>query len=159
MTEEKRNSSINGDLVFKKVVDGLALLAVLIVHTADSVADVADLLVVKALGSGSQGFGGDGLLPVCTHEHHPVTGLDTGNIRHIHHQLIHANSAQNGGFFPVDQHIEPTGKASAIAVGIAHGDGGDHRLLVGNISTAVADGLYIILTYRKKHVQFLSFYK
>ena len=72
-------------------------------------------------------------------EHHGIAGFHLGNIRHIHHKLIHTHSAQNGGSLATDQHIEFIAQAAAVAIGIAHGNRSNTGGASGGIGAAVTD--------------------
>ena len=128
-------------LFIQQVVGLCDLFAVFIIHPADTAADVAHLLVVEAVRGGSEFFGGDGFFTAGAHEHHPVTYAGLGDIGHIHHGLIHAHTAQNFGGFSVDQHMEIVRQASAVAIGIAHGNGGDHSGFFRHEGATVADAV------------------
>ena len=58
---------------------------------------------------------------------------------HIHHHLVHADAAQDRCPLAPDQHVESAGKVSAVAVGVAHGDGGYPGGAGGDIGAAVAN--------------------
>ena len=95
------------------------------IDPGDPAADAADEFIVEAVGHSGDGFHGDLLISVPAYQGHPVIDLGFGNVGHIHHQLVHADAAQNGCPLAVDQYVEFTGKISAVAVGVAHGNGGD----------------------------------
>ena len=109
------------------------------VDPGDPAADTGDKLIVEAACGSGDLLHGDLLLAVAAHQNNLV--ID-GNIRDtgdIHHHLIHADPAQNGGLPSPDQHMELTGQAPAVAVGVAHGDGGDGGGTGGGEGAAVAD--------------------
>ena len=85
------------------LVDDLAILPI---ESGDAPADAADKFVVKGICRFSDLLHGDRFFSVSTDEHYPVTYFYMGDIRYVHHHLIHADSAQNGRFLSSDQHIE-----------------------------------------------------
>ena len=98
-------------LVFiQKIVDSLTDFAALNIDPAHPAAQVADLLVVEAAGNGADQLRRDPLIAALSHKHHRITGNDLGNLRHIHHKLIHTDSTQNRGFSTLDQHIKFSGQ-------------------------------------------------
>ena len=115
----------------------LTVLAVVARHPA---ADAGGDLVIDGIQRRCHVIQGDLLGSVLADEHNGITDGGIGNVCHIHHQLIHADSAQNGAFVSPDQHVEAVTQGSAVAVGIAYGNGGYHGGLLGDKGTAVADG-------------------
>ena len=117
-------------------VDGHAAAGI---DSGDPAADAGDKLIVKAVGGSGDLLHGDPLLAVAAHQHHLIVDADIRNAGDIHHHLIHADPAQDGGLFAPDQNMEFSGQVPAVAVGIAHGDGGHGGGTGGGIGAAIAD--------------------
>ena len=90
-------------------MNGADQLPVPVVKTGDTAADAADEFIVKAVGNGRDLLHGDLLIAVFAHQSYPILQLHIGDVGHIHHHLVHADSAQNGGLVTPDQHMEFSG--------------------------------------------------
>ena len=73
---------------------------------------------------------------------HLVTHLDVAVGTHVDHQLVHGHDADDGAAPTTDQHgTSHQAETSAVAVGVAHGHGGDDGRRVEDVAVPVGDAL------------------
>ena len=82
---------------------------------------------------------GDFLVSVFSDQGNRCIHVSLHDIRHIHHELVHADPSQNAGTFTADQHIATVGQASRISIPISHCHGSYPHGTLRHIGTAIAD--------------------
>ena len=97
--------SAQGGILLIQIVNRKGRLAVKNILPGDTAADGADQLVVEGIACFCQFL----CRKTVAHQYDLITSLHIGDIRHIHHHLVHADSSQNGGFLTFNQHIELAG--------------------------------------------------
>ena len=83
--------------------------------------------------------GGDRLLALGAENDDFVAGLDAGNLRHVEHNLVHADAADERRAFAADQQAEAVAKPAIETVGVARGDEREAHGLGGDKGAVVAD--------------------
>ena len=120
-------------------MDGFDDLSVLAVPSGDPAADAADKFIIKTVSRGGNFLYGDHIVSVIAHQNHRVVDLYIRHIGNVYHHLVHTHPAQDWCPASADQHIEFTGKTSAVAVGIPTRHGSDPGFPGGDKGAAVTD--------------------
>lgn len=93
-------------------------------------------MAVSALGGGEAGGTDAG-----ADEGGDVTDLDAGDVGDVHHGLVHADEADNGGIVFAEADHAFVAEMAGIAVAVANAEGGDADVASGGVGGVVADGV------------------
>ena len=122
------------------------------IDAGDSSCNAANQFVIERISGFSDFLSRDRFVAVLADQYDGILRLGLGNIGNVHHHLIHADSAENGTAFSVDQNLSAVGERARISVRISDGYGCHADVFFRDVGVSVADALMRIQRFDMRNV-------